>query len=106
MLFNLIALVFILVKKISTLSTVDQNHLKGDCINGCILDGCRQPIAFNFNLDKPAVYNVLCGIETYHYIKINKPVLNTISFYLEYQKNEEGNFNGETLTFTSQLIKI
>ena len=38
--------------------------------------------------------------------KINKSVLNTITFYLEDDKNEEVNFNGETLTFTLQLVKI
>ena len=70
------------------------------------MDGCRQPIAFSFNLDEPAGYIVFCGLETIQYKKLNKPVLNTISFYLEYHNNEEVSFNGETLTFTSQLIKI
>ena len=38
--------------------------------------------------------------------KINKSVLNTITFYLEDDNNEEVEFNGETLTFTIQMIKI
>ena len=41
-----------------------------------------------------------------HYKKINKSVLNTITFYLEDDNNEEVNFNQETLTFTLQMIKI
>ena len=37
---------------------------------------------------------------------MNKSVLNTISFCLEDDNNEEINFNQETLTFILQLIKI
>ena len=37
---------------------------------------------------------------------MNKSVLNTITFYLEDDNNKEVNFNGETLTFTLQMIKI
>ena len=36
---------------------------------------------------------------------MNKFVLNTISFYLEDDNNED-DFNGETLIFTLQLIKV
>ena len=32
--------------------------------------------------------------------------MNTITFYLEGDNNEEIDFNGETLTFTLQTIKI
>ena len=32
--------------------------------------------------------------------------MNTITFYSEDDNHEEVNFNGETLTFTEQLIKI
>ena len=32
-------------------------------------------------------------------------VLNSITFYLEDDDNEEVNFNGETFTFTLQMIK-
>ena len=43
--------------------------------------GIRQPIKFSFVLDKPSVYKVVCEPETIHYKKINKSVLNTITFY-------------------------
>ena len=36
----------------------------------------------------------------------NKSVLNTITFYLEDDNNNEIDFNGETLTFKLQMIKI
>ena len=32
--------------------------------------------------------------------------MNTLSFYLEDDNHEELNFNGETLTFTLQMIKV
>ena len=88
------------------LNTIDKIHLKCDCIDGSIQDGLRQPILFSFVLDKPAGYKVFCEPETIHYKKINKSVLNTITFYLEDDNNEEVDINGETLTFTLQIIKI
>ena len=36
----------------------------------------------------------------------NKSVLSLITIYLEYDDHEKVNLNGETLTLTSQLIKI
>ena len=51
-------------------------------------------------------YKVFCEPETIHYKKGNKSVLNTINFYLEDDNNEEVNFNGETITFKLQMIKI
>ena len=80
--------------------------MNGDVIFGCIQDENRQPILFNFVLDKPSGYKVFCEPETIHYKKINKSVLNTISFYLEDYNNEEANFSQETLTFTLQLIEF
>ena len=92
-------------KIILYLNTIDKIHLKCDAIDGCIQDGLRQPILFSFNLDKPAGYKVFCEPETIHYKKINNSVLNSITFFLE-DNNDEVNFNGETLTFTLQMIQI
>ena len=61
---------------------------------------------FSFVLDKKPGYKVFCEPETIHYKKINKSVSNTIMFYLEDDSSGEVNFNGETLTFTLQMIKI
>ena len=93
-------------KIILNLNTINKIHLKCDSIDGSIQDGVRQPILFSFVLDKPSAYKVFCEPETIHYKKINKSVLNTITFYLEDNNNEVVNFNGETLTFTLQMIKI
>ena len=91
---------------ILNLNTIAKIHLKCDIIDGSIQDGIRQPILFSFVLDKPSGYKVFCQPETIHYKKINKSVLNTITFYLEDDNNEEVDFNGETLTFTLQMIEI
>ena len=92
--------------KILNLNTTNKIHLKCDCIDGSIQNGLRQPILYSFVLDKPSGYKIFCQPETIHYKKINKSVLNTITFYLEDNNNKEVNFNGETLTFTLQMIKI
>ena len=93
-------------KVILNLNTINKIHLKCDCIDGSIQDGVKQPILFSFVLDKPSGYKVFCQPETIHYKKVNKSVLNTITFYLEDDYNEEVDFNQETLTFTLQIIKI
>ena len=92
--------------KILNLNTTNKIHLKCDCIDGSIQNGVRQPILFTFVLDKPSGYKIFCEPETIHYKKINKSVLNTIMFYLEDDNNKEVDFNGETLIFTLQMIKI
>ena len=92
--------------KILNLNTINKIHLKCDCIDGSIQDGIRQPILFIFVLDKPSGYKIFSEPETIHYRKINKSVLNTITFYLEDDNNKEVDFNQETLTSTLQMIKI
>ena len=93
-------------QKIVNLSNTSKIHLKCDVIDGSVVNGIRQPILYSFVLDKASGYKVFCEPETIHYKKINKSVLNTITFYLEDDNNEEVDFNGEILTFTLQMIKI
>ena len=95
-----------LSQKIVNLSNTNEIHLKCDAIDGSVVNGVRQPILYSFVLDKPAGYKIFSEPETIHYKKINKSVLNTITFYLEDDNNKEVDFNGETLTFTLQMIKI
>ena len=92
--------------KILSLGSTNKIHLKCDCIDGSIQDGVRRPILSSLVLDKPSGYKVFCEPETIHYKRINKSVLNTITFYLEDDSDKEVNFNGETMTFTLQRIKI
>ena len=93
-------------QKVVNLGSTNKIHLKCDCIDGSVLNGIRHPILFSFVLDKLPGYKVFFEPETIHYKKTNKSVLNAITFYLEDDYNEVVNFNGETLTFTLQKIKI
>ena len=93
-------------QKVVKLDNTNKIHLKCDCIDGSVLNGIRQPILLSFVLDKLPGYKVFCEPETIHYKKINKSVLNTITFYLEDDNNKVVDFNGEMLTFTLQMIKI
>ena len=94
-----------LSQKIVNLNSTNKIHLKCDAIDGSVVNGIRQPKLYSFVLDKPAEYKVFCEPQTIHYKKINKSVLNTITFYLEDDNNKVVDFNGETLTFTLQMIK-
>ena len=92
--------------KILNLNTVNKIHLKCDIIDGSVVDGVRQTILYSFVLYKRPGYKVFSEPETIHYKKINKSVLNTITFYLEDDNNKEVDFYQETLTFTILIIKI
>ena len=70
-----------LSQKIVTLSTTNKIHLKCDIIDGTVQDGVRKLFLFSFALDKPRGYKVFCEPETMHYKKINKSVLNTITYF-------------------------
>ena len=80
--------------------------MEPDVNDGSIVNGLRQPILFSFVLDKPSGYKVFCEPETIHYRKLNKSVLNTITFSLEDDNNEEVNFSQETPTFSLQMGKF
>ena len=93
-------------QKTLNLGSTNKIHLKRDVIDGSVVNGSRQPILYSFVLDKKPGYKVFSEPETIHSKKINKSVLNTITFYSKDDNNEEVTFNGETLTFTLQMIKI
>ena len=93
-------------EKFLNLSIMDKIQLKCIIIYGSVLNGVTQPILYSFVLDEPPGYKVFCEPESIHYKKKIESVLNTITFYLEDDKNEEFDFNGETLTFAIQTIKI
>ena len=93
-------------QKIVNLDSTNIIRLKADVIDGSVVNGSRQPILYSFVLDKKPGYKVFSEPETIHYKKINKSVLNTVTFFLEDDYNEVVNFNEEPLTFTIQRIKI
>ena len=68
-------------QKIVNLSTTNKIHLKCDSFNGSNLNGVQQPILYSFVLYKLSAHKMFCEPETIHYKKVNKPVLNTITFF-------------------------
>ena len=91
--------------KILNLSTIDKIDLKCDVFDDSVINGTQQPILFSFILDKLSSYKVFCEPKTIHFKKIYKSVLKNIKIYLD-DKHEKVIFNGETLTFTLQMIGI
>ena len=88
------------------ITTTDKVHLKCDCVDGSIVNGIREQILFSFNLSAPPGYKIIKEPTTVLYKSINKTRLNTIQFFLEDSNHDSVDFNGETLTFTIQIIKI
>ena len=85
---------------------IDKVHLKCDCIQGSIVNGIREPILYSFGLDQPPGYKIYKEPKVKLFKKINKSVLSHITFYFEDDDHKAVDFNGETLSFTCQLIKI
>ena len=88
------------------ITTTDKVHLKCDCVDGSIVNGVREQILFSFNLSAPPGYKIIKEPNIILYKKINKTRLDSIQFFLEDSNHNPVDFNGETLTFTIQIIKI
>ena len=84
----------------------DKVHLKCDCINGSIVNGIREPILYSFALSSPSRHKLYKepGIKLFKNNKIS--ILSHIPFYLEDDDHKSVDFNGETIDFTCQRIKI
>ena len=87
-------------------TSIDKVHLKCDCIDGSIVNGIREPILYSFALSSPPDHKLYKEPRVKLFKKINKSVLSHIRFYLEDDDHNEVDFNGETIPFTCQLIKI
>ena len=85
---------------------IDKVHLKADCIQGSILNGCREPILYSFALSSPPSQKIFKEPKTKLFKKINKSVLSHITFYFQDDDQKPVDFNGETISFTFALIKI
>jgi len=93
-------------EKPAMITSIDKVHLKTDCVDGSIVNGIRESILFSFNLSAPPGYKIFKEPTTILYKKINRTKLDRISFYLEDTNHNPVDFNGESLTFTVQIIKI
>ena len=85
---------------------IDKVHLKCNVIDGSIKNGVREPILYSFGLDQPPGHKIYKEPKVKLFKKINKSVLSHITFYLEDDDYKAVDFNGETISFTCQLIKI
>ena len=85
---------------------IDKVHLKADCIQGSIVNGVREPILYSFGLSSPPRHKIYKEPRVKLFKKINKSVLSHITFYFEDDDQKPVDFNGETISFTCQLIKI
>ena len=92
--------------KLLNLGKRDKIHLKRVIIDGSVRDAKRQPKRFSFILDRPLGYKDFHQPQTIHDEKVTESVLNTKTFYLEEDNNEEVDFNKERLCSTLQMIKI
>ena len=84
----------------------DKIHLKCDCVQGSIVNGIGEPFLYSFVLSSPPGYKIYKEPRVKLFKKINKSVLSHITFYFEDDDHKAVDFNGETISFTCQLIKI
>ena len=85
---------------------IDKVHLKCNVVDGSIVNGIRESILYSFALDQPPGHKRYKEPKVKLFEKINKSVLSHILFYLEDDDYKGVDFNGETISFTCQLIKI
>ena len=86
---------------------IDKVHLKGDCIDGSIVSGSREPILYSFALSSPPGQKLYKKPRVKLFKKINKSVFfSHLSFYLEDDDHKPIDFNNEFVSFACQLIKI
>ena len=85
---------------------IDKIHLKCDCIQGSIVNGIREPILYSYALSAPPGHKIYKEPRVKIFRKISKSVLSHIIFYFEDDDHKAVDFNGETISFTCQLIKI
>ena len=85
---------------------IDKIPLKHDCIQGSVVKGVREPLLYSFALSSPPGHKIYKEPTVKLFKKINESVLSPINFYFEDDDHKLVNFNGETISFTCQLIKI
>ena len=85
---------------------IDKVHLKCNVVDGSIVNGVREPILYSFALYRPPGHKIYKEPKVKLFKKTNKSVLYHITFYIEDDDYKGVDFNGETISFTCQLIKI
>ena len=93
-------------KRPISITSVDKIHIKADCSKDSILNGTREPILYNFAPVYPPGHKLYKEPRTTLFKKIKKTVLSYTTFYLEDDDHKSVDFNGKTIIFTHQLIKM
>ena len=81
-------------------------HLKCDCFYGSVVNSTREPILYSLAPSSPPGHKIYEEPRIKLLKKINTSVLSHIKFCLEDNNHKPVNFNGETISFTFQLVKI
>ena len=87
------------------ITRIDKVHLECDCIQISKINGVREPILYSFALSSPTGDKIFQEPKIKFFKKINESVLSHFTFYLEDDDHKTIDFNGETISFTCQLIK-
>ena len=69
------------------------------------MNGVREPISYSFALSLSPGHKIFTEPKIKPFKKINNSRLSHITFYLEDDDHKPVDFNGETISFTRQLIK-
>ena len=85
---------------------IDKIHLKCDRIQSSIVSGIRESVLYSFALSSPSGHKIYKEPRIKLFKKIKELVLSHINFYFEVDDYKPVEFNGETISFTCQLIKI
>ena len=88
------------------INNIDKVHLKCDCFFGSIVNSVREPILYSSALDQLPGHKIIKEPKIKLFKKVNKSVLSHIRFYLEDDDQKPVDFDGETINFSCQIIKI
>ena len=91
--------------KVVDISSVEKIHLNCDKIQGSILNGTPSSILYSFDVDVSPGYKIIKDPSTVLYKNVTSDKIESLEFYLVDDDGNPVDFNGETLTFTLQLIK-
>ena len=93
-------------EKPNNFTGIDKIHLMCDCTNGSNVNGVRESILFNFTLDKLPGHKIYKKPRIKHFKILKISVLYPITIFLEDYDHKSVDFNGETKSFTCQLVKV
>ena len=92
--------------KPNNITGIKKIPLKCDCVRGSTVNGIQESILFNFALDQPPRQIIYKEPNVKLFEKIKKSVLSHITFSIENDDHKPVDSDGESISFTCQIIKI